>query len=58
VNSVGIALGYGLDGRGSICGGAGNFCLHHRVQTGSRAHLAYFPMGADGSFPGNKAAGE
>jgi hypothetical protein len=34
-SSVGIALGYGLDDRGSrvrIRAGAGNFSLHHRVQ--------------------------
>jgi hypothetical protein len=33
-SSVGIALGYGLDGRGSrvrFLAGAGNFSLHHRV---------------------------
>jgi hypothetical protein len=42
---VGIALGYGLDDRGSgvrFPAGAGNFSLHHRVQ--------------NGSFPGSKAA--
>jgi hypothetical protein len=39
--SVGIALGYGLDDRGSrfrFPAGAGNFSLHHRVQNGSRSH--------------------
>jgi hypothetical protein len=38
VRSVGIALGYGLDDRGSrvrFLTGAGNFSLHHRVQNGS-----------------------
>jgi hypothetical protein len=37
-SSVGIALGYGLDDRGSrvrFLAGAGNFSLHHRVQNGS-----------------------
>jgi hypothetical protein len=37
-SSVGIALGYGLDDRGSrvrFPAGAGNFSLHHRVQNGS-----------------------
>jgi hypothetical protein len=37
-NSVGIALGYRLDDRGSSVrfpAGAGNFSLHHRVQNGS-----------------------
>jgi hypothetical protein len=36
-SSVGIALGYGLDDRGSrvrFPAGAGNFSLHHRVQNG------------------------
>jgi len=36
---------------------AGNFSLHHRVQTGSGAHPASYPMGTRGSFPGGKAAG-
>jgi hypothetical protein len=58
-SSVGIALGYGLDDRGSrvqFPAGAGNFSLHHRVQNGSGAHPAY-PMGTRGSFPGGKAVG-
>jgi hypothetical protein len=59
-SSVGIALGYGLDDRGSrfrFPAGAGNFSLHHRVHNGSGAHLASYPMGTGGSFPGGKAAG-
>jgi hypothetical protein len=36
---------------------AGNFSLHHRVQNGSGAHPASYPMGTRGSFPGSKAAG-
>jgi hypothetical protein len=36
--------------------GAGNLSLHHRVQTGSVAHPASYPMGTTGSFPGGKAA--
>jgi hypothetical protein len=59
-SSVGIALGYGLDDRGSrvlFSAGAGNFSLHHRVQNGSEAHPASYPMGPRGSFPGGKAAG-
>jgi hypothetical protein len=36
---------------------AENFSLHHRVQTGSEAHPACYPMGTRGSFPGGKAAG-
>jgi hypothetical protein len=59
-SSVGIALGYGLDDRGSMVRfstGVGNFSLHHRVQNGSGAHPASYPMGTRGSFPGGKAAG-
>jgi hypothetical protein len=50
-SSVGIALGYGLDDRGSrvrFPAGDGNFSLHH--------HPASYPMGTRGSFPGGKAA--
>jgi hypothetical protein len=59
-SSVGIALGYGLDERGSrlrFSARPGNFSLHHRVQNGSGVHPASYPMGTRGSFPGNKAAG-
>jgi hypothetical protein len=59
-NSVGIALGYGLDDRCSrvlFPAGAGNFSLHHRVQNGSGAHPASYPMDTRGSFPAGKAAG-
>jgi hypothetical protein len=59
-SSVGIALGHGLDDRGSrvrFPAEAGNFSLHHRVQDGSGAHPASHPMGKRGSFPGGKAAG-
>jgi hypothetical protein len=59
-SSVGIALGYGLNDRGSrvrFPAGARNFSLHHRVQNGSRAHPASYPMGTRGPFPGRKAAG-
>jgi hypothetical protein len=45
-SSVGIALGYGLDDRGSRVRfpvGAGNFSLHHRVQNGSGAYPASYP---------------
>jgi hypothetical protein len=37
--------------------GGGNFSLHHRVQNGSGAHPASYPMRTRGSFPGFKAAG-
>jgi hypothetical protein len=59
-SSVGIALGYGVDDRGSrirFPEGAGNFSLHHRVQNGAGVHPAIYPMGTRGSFPGGKAAG-
>jgi hypothetical protein len=58
-NSVGIALGYGLDYQDSrvrFPTGGGNFSLHHRVQNGSGAHPASYPMGTSGSFRGGKAA--
>jgi hypothetical protein len=54
-SSVGITLGYGLEDRGSrvrFSAGAGNFSLHPRVQNGSGAHPAAYPMGTTGSFPG------
>jgi hypothetical protein len=58
--SVGIALCYGLDDRGSrvrFPAGAGNFSLHHCIHNGSGAHPASYPMGIRGSFFGGKAAG-
>jgi hypothetical protein len=59
-SSVGIALGYGLDDRGSrvrFPAGAGNFSLHHRVQNSSGAHPASHPMSTRDSFPDSKSAG-
>jgi hypothetical protein len=60
-SSVGIALGYGLDYRGSrvrFLAGTGNFSLlHHHVQNGFGAYPASYPMGIGGSLPGGKAAG-
>jgi hypothetical protein len=59
-SSVGLALGYGLDDLGSrvrFPAEAGNFSVHHRVQNGSGAHPAFYPMGTRGSFPGGKATG-
>jgi hypothetical protein len=59
-SSVGIALGYGRDDWGSRIRfplGAGNFYRHHRVQNGSGAHPASYPIGSRGSFLGGKAAG-
>jgi hypothetical protein len=58
-SSVGIALGYELDDRGSRArfpAGAGNFSLHHRVQNVSEAHPASYSMGKRGSFLGGKAS--
>jgi hypothetical protein len=59
-SSVGIALGYKLDDRGSrdrFPAGAGNFSSHHRVQNGSGAYPASYPMGTRGSFLGVKRQG-
>jgi len=53
-------LGYGLDdwsSRVQFPVGAGNSSLHHRIQYGSVAHPAFYPMGTRGSFLGSKAAG-
>jgi hypothetical protein len=58
-SSVGITRGYGLDDWGSrvrFPAAAGNSSLHHRVQNGSGAHPASYPMGSRGSFSGGKAA--
>jgi hypothetical protein len=46
-----------LDDRIRFPVGVGNFSLRHRVQTGSGAHPASYPMGTRGSFPGAKATG-
>jgi hypothetical protein len=59
-SSVGIALGYGLNDRGSrvrFPAGAGNFSLHHRVRSSSGAYPASYTVGTRGSFPGGKAVG-
>jgi hypothetical protein len=58
--SLGTALGYGLDDRGSSVrfqAGAGNFSLHHRVHNCSGAHPVSYPMVTGGSFSGGKVAG-
>jgi hypothetical protein len=36
--------------------GAGNFSLHHRIQTDSGAHSASYPIGTRDSFPRGKTA--
>jgi hypothetical protein len=59
-SSVSIALGYGLEDRGSrvrFPARAGSFSLPHRVQNGSGAYPTSYPMGTRGSFPGGKTAG-
>jgi hypothetical protein len=35
--------------------GAGNFCLHHRIQTGSGAHPASYPIDTWCPFPGRES---
>jgi hypothetical protein len=60
-SSVGVALGYRVDDRGSrvrFPAGARNFSLHYCVQNGSGAHPASYPMGTRGSFPGVKRPGQ
>jgi hypothetical protein len=48
----GIALDYGLDDRGvRVPAGAGNFSLHHSIQTSSAAPPASYPMVTVGIFP-------
>jgi hypothetical protein len=58
-NSVGIALGYGLDDRCSRVRfpGGENVSLHHRVQNGSGAHPASYPMGLGSYYSGGKMTG-
>jgi hypothetical protein len=59
-SSFGIAPGYGLDDRNPrvrFSARAGNSSLNHRVQNGSGAHPASYPIGTRGSFPGDKTAG-
>jgi hypothetical protein len=54
-----IATDCGLDDRMigvRFPAGAGKFSLRHRVQTGSGAHPASYPMGIWGYFSGVKAA--
>jgi hypothetical protein len=58
-SSVGIALVYGLDDRGSrvrFPAEAWKFSLRHRIQNGSGAHPAFHPMVFRGTFPWGKAA--
>jgi hypothetical protein len=39
-----------------VLAGAGNFSFLRRVQTGSGAHPASYPMGNRSSFPGGEMA--
>jgi hypothetical protein len=55
-SSVGIATGYGLDGRGLIPGRGSRSFLHHSVQTGSEAHPLAYKMGTGGYIPADRAA--
>jgi hypothetical protein len=43
-SSVGIATGYGLDGRVHFPSGTRDFSLLHSVQTGSEAHPFSYPI--------------
>jgi hypothetical protein len=59
-SSVNIATGYGLDGRGIRVPfpiRVRDFPLFHKVQTGSEAHRASYPVGVGITFPRGKAAG-
>jgi hypothetical protein len=51
-SSVGIVIGYGFDGRGSIPGGG-----IQNVQIGSEAHPASYPMGSENPSFEEKAVG-
>jgi hypothetical protein len=59
-SSVGIALGYGMDDRGSrvrFSAGAGNFSLHHRIKNDSGALPTSYPRGTRWFSLGVKRAG-
>jgi hypothetical protein len=54
-SSVGIATGLTAGVR--FPARARNFVLLHSVQTGSKAHLASYPMSTGSTFPGVKRSG-
>jgi hypothetical protein len=54
-SSVGIVMGYGLDGRGSIPGRVKTISILFSVQTGSEA--GSYPTGTGDCFLGFKEAG-
>jgi hypothetical protein len=59
-SSVGLATGYGLDGRGigvRFLSRSRDMSLLHSFQTGSEAYPASYTMGTGDSFPGVKAPG-
>jgi hypothetical protein len=59
-SSVGIAVGYGLEDRGSrvrFPADSGNFILHHRIQNGSVARSASYTMGTSVYLLGVKRPG-
>jgi hypothetical protein len=59
-SSVGIGIGYGLDDRGvrvRVLVGSKEFSFLHVVQTGSGAHLVFYPMDNGGYLLGGEAAG-
>jgi hypothetical protein len=51
-----IAMGYGLDGWGSIPGRGKNLSFLHSVQTGPEVHPNSYPVGIGGSLPKGKTA--
>jgi hypothetical protein len=58
-SSVGIALGYRLDDRGTTIrfpAGTESFSLHHRIQKYSGAHPASYPIATRDAFPVDEAA--
>jgi hypothetical protein len=58
-SAVDIVTVYWLSGRGAVVGlpVRARYFTSPRVQTGSGAHPAYYPMGALGSFHAGKATG-
>jgi hypothetical protein len=57
VSTVGITIGYNLDGWGSIPAKARDSSLFHSVHTGSVIHPASSPIEIRSSFLRGKAAG-
>jgi hypothetical protein len=56
-SSVGIAMGYELDGQGSILGRARDFSLEHSVRISSGAHADSYTMVTGGCFSRGEATG-